>query len=390
MEISLTQQALLYLLNCAVNERIPDELPHEVDFEGLYKISKFHSVSAMVSCALDKGGYLSEAYMSQELIQKWAMARIHAMRKNLMFDAERAQILQWMEDQGCWYMPLKGVILKEMYPDVGMREMSDNDILIDACFRKELKEYMVERGYEVKSYERYIHDTYMKKPFYNFEFHVELFDPYTVSVLPSYYEGIKKKLLKDEENRSGYHFSTEDYYIYVTTHTYKHFSEGGIGIRFFVDNYVYLSRNGKIMNWDYIAQETIKLGINEFEERARELSKKIFNEHISIENIVPENLKLKEMLDYILESGTYGTQTNSIQNRMIRIQNNEDNISIKTKLKFVLNRLFPGEVHADVRKLIENDKKWLIPFFWLYRFFTALVINRKRILSEIRTLIKMK
>ena len=53
------------------------------------------------------------------------------MRKALLFDAERKGILDFMEQRGIWYLPLKGVVLKDYYPAVGMRQMSDNDILYD-------------------------------------------------------------------------------------------------------------------------------------------------------------------------------------------------------------------------------------------------------------------
>lgn len=34
-------------------------------------------------------------------------------------------------------MPLKGILLKEMYPKIGMLQMADNDILYDKQYRKE-------------------------------------------------------------------------------------------------------------------------------------------------------------------------------------------------------------------------------------------------------------
>lgn len=44
-----------------------------------------------------------------------------------------------MEQRGIWYLPLKGIILKEFYPSVGMRQMSDNDILFDEAFAEQVR-----------------------------------------------------------------------------------------------------------------------------------------------------------------------------------------------------------------------------------------------------------
>lgn len=45
-------------------------------------------------------------------------------------------------------MPLKGVILKELYPKIGMRQMSDNDILFDETYRKDVVRFMKNKGYD--------------------------------------------------------------------------------------------------------------------------------------------------------------------------------------------------------------------------------------------------
>ena len=55
-----------------------------------------------------------------------------AVRKNVILDVERTAIFEEFERKGIWYMPLKGSILKELYPENGMREMADNDVLYDA------------------------------------------------------------------------------------------------------------------------------------------------------------------------------------------------------------------------------------------------------------------
>lgn len=389
MEISLTQQALLYLLNCAVNDRVMEELPPEVDFEELYKLSKSHSVAAMVSYALDKGGYLKTECMTQELIQKWASARIGAIRKNLMFDAERKEIFRHLEEIGCWYMPLKGVVLKEMYPDVGMREMADNDILFDESFRENLKEYMVERGYEVEMYGNYVHDSYMKSSFYNFEMHVVLFRYDTRNNWFKYYENIKDSLCKDTQNKFGYHFTDEDFYIYITAHTYSHYKGGGTGIRSFLDAYVYLKNKKCVLDWKYIISETSYIKIDKFESESRKFVQRLFCAENIFQDMQPQSEKEAKMLSYILGSGTYGTLSNKVENDISRIVE-ADETRFSTKLKYCIQRMFPGIDYMRMNYPFLYKYKQLIPFFWIYRLIVLPIVHRKRICAEIRTLVKIK
>ena len=72
-------------------------------------------------------------------------------------------------------MPLKGCILKEMYPDFSMRQMADNDILFDEKFRSAIRQYFIDHQYTVVSYLQVNHDAYEKPPVLNFEMHTALF-----------------------------------------------------------------------------------------------------------------------------------------------------------------------------------------------------------------------
>ena len=123
-----------YLLACALNDVTPsrDLIPEE-HIDGLYQYAKHHSVGALVSVALEKIG----------LIPKNAIAeRNMAIRKIMLLDAGRAEIFARFEAEGIKYMPLKGVIIKEMYPSIGLRQMADNDILFDPAYRERVKEIM--------------------------------------------------------------------------------------------------------------------------------------------------------------------------------------------------------------------------------------------------------
>lgn len=66
-------------------------------------------------------------------------------------DAERVEIIKFLEEKHIWYMPLKGVILKEFYPEYGLRQMCDNDILFDNDYTDEVRKWFFNRGYELQS-----------------------------------------------------------------------------------------------------------------------------------------------------------------------------------------------------------------------------------------------
>jgi hypothetical protein len=109
--------------------------------------------------------------------------------------------------------------------------MSDNDILFDETMQRQVYEFMIGSGYEAVTYQQGKDDEYVKKPLYNIEMHRALFGNALYPELAEYFRDVKQRLLKDEQNQFGYHFSREDFYIYMVTHAYKHFIHGGVGIR---------------------------------------------------------------------------------------------------------------------------------------------------------------
>ena len=72
--------------------------------------------------------------------------RTKAIRKMAIMDAEQAKVLAQLEDAGIWYMPLKGAVLKDLYPAYGIRQMGDRDILIDPDRAEDVREIMALRS----------------------------------------------------------------------------------------------------------------------------------------------------------------------------------------------------------------------------------------------------
>ena len=145
----------------------------------------------------------------------------------------------------------------------------------------------------------------MKPPIYNFEMHTSLFGQYSGGAWYGYYKNIKERLSADEGTSFRYHFTDEDFYLYMTAHTYKHYSHSGVGLRSLADAYVFTEAKGKTMNWEYLKREAEKMGIADFEEHSRVLAKKLFSSPVW-----PQQAGLTKeeeaMLSYFAGSGEIG------------------------------------------------------------------------------------
>lgn len=364
---------LIYLCRCAVNEVQPDvKKVRDMNLEMLYRTAEFHTLTAVTAFALEMTGIKNKSF---------CQAKEKAIRKNMLLDIESEKLCAYLEKNKIWYMLLKGSILKDFYPRYGMRQMADNDILFDFNYRKIVKEYFESNGYYVISYGKSNHDVYEKKPVLNFEMHTSLFYTGHNEKWQKYYNNIKSKLIKDDNCKYGCHFSDEDFYIYLTTHEYKHYSGKGTGLRSLLDRYVYLHKKSDYLNWKYIETECDKLEIANFEKQSRELALKIFTASANTE--LPESDK--QMLEYYLTSGTYGTLENAVKVKRKEYAEKTGDIS---RLSYIINRIFPDKEWYEENQPFYNKHPYFKPFFVVIRLFRSVFFKRKRILSELKLIRK--
>lgn len=357
---------MLALLSCGVNGTKPSQKLVDSSKEyltQLYNISRAHFVDALTGTVLKQAGV--------QLTGEWEQSIAKDIRKVMLFDAERSKLFAFMEQNKIWYLPLKGIIIKDYYPSVGMRQMSDNDILFDEAYAGKIRDYMISCGYKVTNFNLGNHDVYMKAPVYNFELHRALYDTSHENSWEQYYRDIKSRLILDEGTSYGYHMTKEDFYIYIISHGYKHYSKSGTGIRTLLDYYVYLKKNRQDMDFAYIERECEKLGIASYEQESRSLCQIVFE---SPEKLNSTDAGVQQLLTYYLTSGVYGTEHRKIENSMKQHTTKDGHIS---KLKYVLGRLFPVK-QVYIYYPVVKHHKWMLPGVWAWRFIRLLLEKDRR------------
>lgn len=356
------EAATLYLCRCVLNSTSADasELS-DIDLDSLYKFCEYHSVTAMICYALESAGIKHQQFLQ---------AKEKAIRKNLLLDTERKRIQKFLNEEHIWNMPLKGVVLKELYPRLGMRQMSDNDILFDAEKRSEVSAFMKKSGYELLNASDLYCKEWLKKPVYNFEMHFALFAPGGNAAFYKYYKDIFSKLIRIDNDGYEYKFSDEDFYLYTLAHAYKHYCIVGSGIRTLIDFYVYLTKKGDQLDWEYISAELEKLGLTDYEALMRNTALHTFGSGSEL------STKEEEALEYMIGSGTYGTNQNFIKKsaKLLKADN---------KAEYVFRRIFPNMAFFRKYYPITEKYPFLVPFVWVYRMIHALLHRGDLIKSEV-------
>lgn len=365
-----------YLAACALHGEAP-QLSNEVDLEALYRFCKAHSITSIVAMALEEVWKTNPT--GEEIMKKWRQARDKAIRKNILLNAERERILAHLESIGCWYMPLKGILMQFEYPQFGMRQMSDNDILVDPEKSPEIRDFMTANGYECVQFMQGHHDEYNRKPVYNFEIHRSLFKKEEAPELAQYFADIHGRSCRDENKQFGFYLNWSDFYIYMTAHAYNHVQESGIGIRYLMDMYVFHKNHANDLDMGYVEQELRRLNALDFENLSKKLALRLFSDPNQIHTLAEEEL---ELLDAYFSSGAYGTESQLLQKKLDK-NVGEGGIS---RSRYFLRRMFPPVELLGVMYPVVKKHKWLTPFVWVYRLIRTVLIRPGRMLREARSI----
>ncbi len=359
---------MIYLTACAINGRKPSpERIEKMDLPKLFEVCQQHILTACAAYALESAGFRDSEF---------TQAKEKAIRKNILLDAERRTILRELESEGIWYMPLKGALLQYWYPRLGMRQMSDNDILCDGSRMADVRDIFLGNGYTCEHFGQGNDDAYFKAPVLNFEMHSSLFDSRHIGGLYDHFKDIKERLIPDEGSKYGFHFSDEDFYLFMVAHEYKHFTYGGTGVRSLADTYVFMNIYGDLLDWGYLDEEFGKLGIADFERSNRELAMKVF----SMKKLTVDE---KRQLEYYVMSGIYGNTENSVKNGIMNRGNG-------SKLGYLRYRFFPPLRVLETAVPWVKKSRLLIPAAYGYRFLRGATVKRKELENEFRQLEKSR
>ena len=220
---------------------------------------------------------------------------------------------------------------------MGMREMADNDILYDVRFQQVVCDHMVACGYETKSVGGGVHDTYLKPPVYNFEFHTSLFsEALEDGRFAEHFAGVRERAVKDEGNAYRYHLAAGDLYVYVAAHAYKHHAGSGTGLRAVADNYAMRRALGSELRFAEIDRELGELGILGFDEALRSLGDRLLGKPA---DEWPELGEDEELLARLAGAGAYGNVRVAAENGLRRIQG-EGRLTRATKLRYLVLLMF--------------------------------------------------
>ncbi len=274
------------------------------------------------------------------------------------------EMQQVFEANKIYNLVVKGAKTKTRYPDEVLRSMGDIDILYKPEQHKEFYNLMMNSlGYE-DFQEGRKNDTYTKNKIIMVEAHRQLVS--TESEYIDYLNTVWKRAIPCQNCEYTYEMTIEDEFIYNIIHLVEHFKNGGVGIRFIMDIWVY---NQIDMNIDYLNKSLEKLGLLNFYTTISQLADYWFGDGESTE-------LLEKLGEFICSSGIFGNHEN------VSAMAIEDGSKIKTIIKVC----FPSYKDMTTMFLWLKKYPFLLPIAWLIRAFRSLTKRKNNVKVQLNVI----
>lgn len=287
--------------------------------------------------------------------------------KKLIHSEEQMQsvgkIFAAFDENGIDYLPLKGSVIKGLYPKPEFRPMGDADILIRNEQYPEICRVMKSAGFREESQTDY--DYHWRNPSLMVELHKHLFSQNRTAFSLYFGDAWKRAQLTQGHK---YCMTPEDEYVYIFSHMAKHVQLGGIGARQLVDLYVYRRAHASL---DEAKIEAVMLQVHalEFYHNINRMLAVWFEEQ-------PTDAVSDFITEFIFSSNNFGSLTNKMYaEEAWRFDKNE--VVSNTKLKSTIRTIFPPLQYLQLSYKILNKVPILFPIFWVVRWIDVL-INRKK------------
>lgn len=359
-----TNEIFLYLLRSELFEQGKKEREllylSEDQILSLFKTAKIHDLAHIIYHALSK------VLRDKSMLGKYEKAELIASYRyeQMIFQYER--ICKALSDAKIGFVPLKGAVIRNFYPEPQMRTSCDIDILVREDDVEEAIRVISENlGYKAGA--REFHDVSLYSDTgVHLELHFNILEnlPTLDKVLGKAWDYVTE----GEDGSSQLSLAPEFLIFHTVAHMAYHFAFGGCGVRPFIDLYLILRE----LDYDKekLAELMREAELERFYAHAKKLSL------VWLEGAEGDET-VNEMAEYILSGSLYGTK--EIGAAAAQVRNGG-------KTKYVLRRIFqPYNVLKEKYPIIKKHP-YLTPIYEVKRWGDIVFKGKlKKSVDELKT-----
>lgn len=365
------QQTLIKLLSAAIRGREITELDFDgVDWRALYEEAKAHEVYTLIYPAISNLAH--KIATDSTLLAEWQRAVLYSGMTQIQHIEQMSRVLSSFNNAGIPVIALKGLVLRDLYPQPELRTMSDADILVKRKDIDRSKNLLLKMGYHIHGEDiKHIHFKHQSYP--PIELHQSLVD-YNKFKNSGFLEDTlwKNAVAAALCSIPAFSLSLGDQVLHLFLHMASHFKSCGFGLRPLCDLVLMIERNRESINWNYFAEKAELCGLFNFASTILLVCKKLFGLEIP-EVIYNPNLENEPFVEAIISDifagGAYGDKDSDrlISGLRLHFSKHAGSKSPGGRLENFLSLVFPPVIKLGTRYSYAKKHSFLLPAAWIHR-----------------------
>lgn len=391
---NIKQKQLVKILSLAIRgEKNLSNGNEEFLWKDIVTEAQAHGVKALIYSTIKNAGLLDT--IDSPALNQWKKETILTGVDQINHIKKTAYVLNKFNEASIPVIVLKGLVVRDLYPNPEFRTMGDADILVHEEDLDKTRDLFSALGYTEKedSDEHGAHIVFIKPGCKCVEVHWTLIND-------DYFRGTKEfeESLWDnamEVNVGGVKtlsLGIEDLALHLCTHMAVHIACGGFGLRQLCDLVLLVEKEFENINWASFMKKGRECGVEKFIIAIFMCCNKLFEMKIPKE-VVNDNIKMdSRFLDLLIQDifngGVFGKSDITVTLGASIAYKKEDEIAVdevntKVIVRFI-RFIFPPVEKMSDRYEYAKKNKLLTPIAWIHHLFAGIFNRQYKLKDKVR------
>lgn len=376
-----TQRQFIDILSDGIRGASAEKYYENVDWDEVLELANKHKVEGIIYLALRKGSLASKIGNDRlNILKKKAAITGIGQSRHI---SGLSEVLAKINEREIPVIVLKGLVVREFYPQPDQRSMSDADILVHKDYVETVKQILIDMGYVfLEDHKASHHIALVHHKYPVVEVHWHLFKRDGFSNELEHYERLiwKRAIDINVGKESALSLAYDDLALHLCMHMAAHLAATGFGVRQLCDLVLLVEKKGNEIDWNSFIMKARMYGFEKFSLIMFLLCKELFNME------VPKGIDIKSvsnkkyvaaLIDEIFESGVHGKKemANQFATQVAFNFEDKDGNATLGAIKRYFRFIFPSVDSMSEKYNYAKKIKILTPIAWIHHLFAGIFFD---------------
>lgn len=391
--MNTTEKQFIDLLSNSIRNEVCKKKYDNVDWNELINLSRKHKIEGLIYSALNKS----------RLLENIDEDKVNELKKEVFFTgvtqisnmSKLEKVFNEFSKENVPVIVLKGLVVREYYPQPEQRSMSDADIFVKAKDLNKSKKILIDLGYTEVDAEASHHIKYIKSgyPMIELHWHVMKRDGFS-DELDLFEDDIWDRTIEVKvKGAKVLSLGYEDLALHLCMHMAAHLAASGFGVRQIADLVLLVEKKGHLIDWTLFINKAEEFGFKKFIIIMFKICNILFSMDIPKEMAVykiDDEEMFESLISTIFDGGVYGKKdmASNFANQVAFNYKGKDSNATIGAIRRYFRFIFPSIETMSDKYSYARKIRILTPIAWIHHLFSGIFRKEYNFTDKIRFLTK--